>query len=140
MVVRSLPELLQQGLDVRYALIGVGEDWDYLSHLAHELRLGERVHMLGHVPPEDLPRWYNACDIFAMPNRELNGDTEGFGMVFLEAAACGKPVIGGTAGGTGAAILEGHTGWRIDGTSDKARFQGAGACSSGQGSRPVLGG
>ena len=79
--------------------------------------------MLGHVPPEDLPRWYNACDIFAMPNRELNGDTEGFGMVFLEAAACGKPVIGGTAGGTGAAILEGHTGWRIDGTSDKALFK-----------------
>jgi phosphatidylinositol alpha-1,6-mannosyltransferase len=119
MVIRSLPELLRQGLDVRYALIGIGEDWGYLSNLAHELNVSERVHMLGHVPPGDLPRWYNACDVFAMPNREINGDTEGFGMVFVEAAACGKPVIGGRAGGTGAAIQEGHTGWRIDGLSDK---------------------
>lgn len=98
MVIRSLPELLRQGLDVRYALIGIGEDGDYLSNLAHELCVSDRVHMLGHVPSDDLPRWYNACDIFAMPNREIHGDTEGFGMVFIEAASCGKPAIAGTAG------------------------------------------
>lgn len=120
MVIRSLPELLRQGLDVRYALIGIGEDWDYLSALARESGVSDRVHMLGHVPPEDLPRWYNACDVFVMPNREINGDTEGFGMVFVEAAACGKPVIGGRAGGTGAAIQEGVTGWRVDGLSEDA--------------------
>lgn len=117
MVIRSLPELVKQGLDVRYALIGIGEDRDYLSNLARELGVSERVHMLGHVLPEDLPRWYNACDVFVMPNREINGDTEGFGMVFVEAAACGKPAIGGRAGGTGAAILDGVTGWRVDGLS-----------------------
>jgi phosphatidylinositol alpha-1,6-mannosyltransferase len=117
MVIRSLLELLRQGLDVRYALIGIGEDRDYLSILARELGVSDRVHMLGHVPPEDLPRWYNACDVFVMPNREINGDTEGFGMVFVEAAACGKPVIGGRAGGTGAAIQEGMTGLRVDGGS-----------------------
>lgn len=117
MVIRSLPELLRQGLDVRYALIGIGEDHDYLINLSRELGVEDRVHLLGHVSPEDLPRWYNACDVFIMPNREINGDTEGFGMVFVEAAACGKPAIGGRAGGTGAAIQEGMTGLRVDGGS-----------------------
>jgi phosphatidylinositol alpha-1,6-mannosyltransferase len=115
MVIRSLPELLRKGVDVRYALIGVGEDWDYLANLAREMGVSDRVHMLGHVPPEDLPRWYNACDVFAMPNREINGDTEGFGMVFIEAAACGRPSIAGSVGGTGAAVLDGVTGYRVNG-------------------------
>lgn len=115
MVIRSLPDLLRQGIDVRYALIGIGEDRAYLANVAGEMEVSDRVHLLGHVPPEDLPRWYNASDVFAMPNREIDGDTEGFGMVFVEAAACGKPVIAGKAGGTGAAVLDGVTGLRIDG-------------------------
>lgn len=115
MVVRSLPELISQGIMVRYALIGIGEDHDYLINLSRELGMEDRVHLLGHVSQEDLPRWYNACDIFAMPNREIDGDTEGFGMVFLEAAACGKPSIAGRAGGTGAAVQDGVSGLRIDG-------------------------
>ncbi len=114
-VIRSLPELAKQGIDVHYALIGIGEDWDYLSELAKELGVFERLHLLGHVSPEDLPRWYNACNVFVMPNREINGDTEGFGMVFLEAAACGKPAIAGQAGGTEAAVVDGKTGFRVDG-------------------------
>ena len=52
-----------------------------------------------------------------MPNREIKGDTEGFGMVFIEAAACGKPTIAGTAGGTGAAVVHGVTGLQVDGNS-----------------------
>lgn len=115
MVVRSLPELISQGLLVRYAQIGIGEDRDYLINLSRELGVEDRVHLLGQVSPEDLPRWYNACDVFAMPNREINGDTEGFGMVFLEAAACGKPSVAGRAGGTGAAVQDGVSGLRIDG-------------------------
>jgi phosphatidylinositol alpha-1,6-mannosyltransferase len=114
-VVRCLPQLLQQGLDIHYVLIGIGEDDEYLTELAAELGVSGRVHLLGHVSPEDLPRWYNACDVFAMPNRDINGDTEGFGMVYLEAAACGKPAIAGTAGGTGNAVIDGTTGLRVDG-------------------------
>ena len=114
-VIRSLPELVKKSIDVHYALIGIGEDWDYLSELAKELGVLERLHLLGHVSPEDLPRWYNACDVFVMANREINGDTEGFGMVFLEAAACGKPAIAGQAGGTEAAVADGKTGFRVDG-------------------------
>ncbi len=117
MVVQSLPELMRQGIDARYALIGIGEDQDYLRALSHELGVGDRVHLLGHVSAEDLPRWYNACDVFAMPNREIDGDTEGFGMVFIEAAACGKPAIAGKAGGTGAAVIDGKTGHRVDGSN-----------------------
>lgn len=115
MVVRCLPQLLQQDLNVHYVLIGIGEDDEYLTGLAAELGVSKHVHLLGHVSPEDLPRWYNACDVFVMPNRDINGDTEGFGMVYLEAAACGKPAIAGKTGGTGSAVIDGVTGLRVDG-------------------------
>jgi len=120
MVIRSLPLLSEMGLDVCYTLIGIGEDHDYLSELARELGVADRVKLLGHVSPADLPRWYNACDVFIMPNREINGDNEGFGMVFLEAAACGRPVIAGQDGGTGSAVSEGVTGFRVDGKQTEA--------------------
>lgn len=114
-VIRVLPGLLQGGGDVHYAIIGVGEDEAYLRSLIAELGLAGRVHLLGHVPEDELPRWYNACDVFVMPNREVKGDTEGFGMVYIEAAACGKPAVAGISGGTGSAVLDGVTGLRVDG-------------------------
>ena len=114
-VIRSLPALLEKGLDVEYALIGIGEDLGYLQELARELSVADRIHLLGHVSYEVLPRWYNACDLFAMPNRDIDGDNEGFGLVFLEAAASGKPAVAGKAGGTGSAVLEGVTGLRVNG-------------------------
>ncbi len=117
MLIRCIPALVSCGVDVHYALVGRGEDRDYLEQLASSLGVAGRVHFLGHVSSEDLPRWYNACDVFAMPNREVEGDTEGFGMVFLEAGACGKPVVAGRAGGTAAAVIDGITGLRVDGGS-----------------------
>jgi len=114
-VIHALPALIDAGLNVQYALIGIGEDREYLLNLALETGVAARVHLLGHVSTYDLPRWYNACDVFAMPNREINGDNEGFGMVFIEAAACGKPSIAGRAGGTGAAVIDGDTGLRVNG-------------------------
>ena len=119
MVIRALPKLMEAGLKPRYAIIGIGEDREHLSRLAQEKGVADRVHLLGHVPMEDLPRWYNACDLFLMPNREIDGDNEGFGMVFMEAAACGKTSVAGDAGGTGAAVLHEQTGLRVDGTSEK---------------------
>ena len=116
-VIRALPELLGSGMDVHYVLIGIGDDFEHLQNLAGDLGVSDHVHLLGHVSYEDLPRWYNACDVFAMPNRDINGDTEGFGLVFLEAAASGKPAIAGQAGGTGSAVLDGVTGLRVDGES-----------------------
>jgi len=123
-VICAFSLLRKQEIECQYALIGIGEDRDYLLQLAAENGLTERVHLLGHVSPDDLPRWYNACDVFAMPNREINGDNEGFGMVFIEAAACGKPVLAGAAGGTGAAVLDGVTGLRVEGNSVESVVQG----------------
>lgn len=114
-VISSLPELVKRGIDAHYVLIGIGEDRDYLTALAASLGVSDRVHLIGHVASEDLPRWYNAAQVFVMPNREINGDTEGFGMVFLEAAACAKPAIAGRAGGTAAAVVHEVTGLRVDG-------------------------
>jgi phosphatidylinositol alpha-1,6-mannosyltransferase len=114
-VVRALPGLLARGIDVHYAIVGIGDDRDYLLGLAREGGVTDRLHLLGHVAPADLPRWYNACDLFAMPNRDIHGDTEGFGLVFMEANACAKPVIAGRAGGTGSAVEEGLNGLRVDG-------------------------
>lgn len=119
-VIRALAELVDQGINIRYAIIGIGEDEEYLKKLVKEYAVTDSVSFLGHVTPEDLPRWYNACDVFAMPNREMDGDTEGFGMVFLEAAACEKPSIAGNAGGTGSAVIDGVTGLRVDGDDQNA--------------------
>jgi phosphatidylinositol alpha-1,6-mannosyltransferase len=119
-VIRAMPTLLERGLAVRYVVIGIGEDRNHLQLLAAQQGVSERVHFLGHVDPDDLPRWYNAADVVAMPNREIDGDTEGFGMVFLEAAACAKPTVAGLAGGTGAAVVDGVTGLRVDGASTPA--------------------
>jgi phosphatidyl-myo-inositol dimannoside synthase len=80
----------------------------------------ERVVFAGQVPGRELAAYYAACDVFVMPNRQIGPDIEGFGMVFIEASAAGKPVIGGESGGTGDAILHGITGLRVDGTSVEA--------------------
>jgi len=114
-VIAALPRLSEQGTDARYAIIGIGDEEDYLRRTAQENGVADRVHFLGHVEPDDLPRWYCAADVFAMPNREVGRDTEGFGMVYVEAGACGTPSIAGNAGGTGSAVLDGMTGLRVNG-------------------------
>jgi phosphatidylinositol alpha-1,6-mannosyltransferase len=119
-VIRALALLRQRGIEAHYAVIGSGDDRDYLQHLAEDLGVFDCVHLLGHVSYEDLPRWYAACDLFAMPNRDIDGDTEGFGLVFLEAASAGKPAIAGTAGGTASAVIDGLTGVRVDGEKVEA--------------------
>jgi len=123
-VIRALPEVLARFPRTHYAVVGIGEDEEYLASLARECGVADRVHFLGHVPMEELPRWYNACRVFAMPNRAIDGDNEGFGMVFLEAAACGRPSLAGRDGGTGDAVIEGVTGLRVDGGSVAAVADG----------------
>lgn len=123
-VIQALPRLVEKHIDAHYVLIGIGEDFDYLTGLARTHGVADRVHLLGHVSVDDLPLWYNACDVFAMPNRDIDGDTEGFGMVFLEAAACGKPCIAGRDGGTGSAVEDGVTGYRVDGSDPEHVAQG----------------
>jgi len=119
-MIRAVAQLRTEGIGVRYVIAGIGEDTDYLQGLIRDHQLQGAIHMLGAVDARDLPRWMNACDVFAMPNREINGDNEGFGIVFIEAAACGKPSLAGEAGGTGSAVLNEATGLRVDGESLEA--------------------
>ncbi len=119
-MIRAVAQLRGEGISVRYVIAGIGEDADYLDGLIREHNLHGVAHRIGAVSEADLPRWMNACDVFAMPNREIDGDNEGFGMVFIEAAACGKPAIAGHAGGTSAAVMDGVTGRRVDGTQATA--------------------
>jgi len=101
----------------RYVIAGRGREEARLRSLSEELGLAEHVEFLGFVKDEEIAGLYEASDIFLQPNREIDGDTEGFGIVFLEASACGVPVIGGIAGGTADAIAEGVSGYRVDGDS-----------------------
>lgn len=123
-MIRAVAQLQAEGIALRYLIGGIGEDAEYLDQLIAAHRLQNRVQRIGAVSETELPRWLNACDVFAMPNREINGDNEGFGMVFIEAAACGKPSLAGEAGGTGSAVLHGQTGLRVDGASIEAVAEG----------------
>jgi phosphatidylinositol alpha-1,6-mannosyltransferase len=114
---RAVAQLHNEGLPIRYVIGGIGEDADYLDQLIRELHLENIAHRIGPIEESDLPRWMNTCDVFAMPNREINGDNEGFGMVFIEAAACGKTSVAGLAGGTGSAVIHEKTGFRVNGAS-----------------------
>src|SRR5208283_3792976 len=98
-----------------YLIVGTGPEEPRLRQMVNEAGLNNRVTFAGYVPAEQLPDIYNLCDIMMMPNRqESDGDVEGFGIVFLEANAAGKPVIGGRSGGAIEAIAEGKTGFLIN--------------------------
>jgi phosphatidyl-myo-inositol dimannoside synthase len=117
MVIRALPLIQAKLPRTTYFIVGAGEELAYLQRLVDEMGVADSVIFTGCVSDEELPGYYAACDVFIMPNREIDGDIEGFGMVYLEASAAGKPVIGGRSGGTEDAILDGVTGLRVDGAS-----------------------
>ncbi|MDO9221125.1 MAG: glycosyltransferase family 4 protein, partial [Thiobacillus sp.] len=119
-MIRAVAQLRAEEIALRYVIAGIGEDADYLDQLIAEHHVQGLVQRIGAVGEADLPRWLNTCDLFAMPNRDINGDNEGFGMVFIEAAACGTPSLAGEAGGTGSAVLHRQTGLRVDGNSVEA--------------------
>ncbi len=117
MVIRALPHIAQKFSNVKYLVVGTGEEYAALQKLAQDIGVWDKVIFAGQAPDGEQAAYYAACDVFIMPNRQIGPDIEGFGMVFLEAGAAGKAVIGGKSGGTGEAILEGVTGLRVDGAS-----------------------
>jgi phosphatidylinositol alpha-1,6-mannosyltransferase len=126
MLIRAIPKIVEAIPDLAYLVVGEGSMMERLWALVSELRLESTVLFTGGVSDEDVLAYYRTCDVYAMPNRTTGtGDTEGFGLVFLEAGACGKAVIGGKAGGVPDAIRDGETGFLVDGTSTDAI---AGAC------------
>jgi phosphatidyl-myo-inositol dimannoside synthase len=94
-LLRALPLIKRDLSNIAYLIVGSGPYEERLRSLVRELQLEDTVFFCGRVLEDELVAYYHACDVFAMISRELPHDTEGFGIVFMEAAACGKPTVGG---------------------------------------------
>lgn len=104
-------------------IIGSGDTAPYLD-LARRLDVLSRVLFLQSIEDDQILAFYNACDVFAMlPREDENGHFEGFGLVYLEANACGKPVVGTLSGGVGDAIRDGETGFLVPPDNPEAAAQ-----------------
>jgi phosphatidylinositol alpha-1,6-mannosyltransferase len=110
MLIRALPAIRPTVPDVLYSIVGDGDERDSLHRLVAELGLHDHVQFRGETSDDELIRCYQQCDLFVLPNRDVNGDFEGFGMVLLEAQACGKAVVAGASGGTAETMSIGQTG------------------------------
>jgi phosphatidylinositol alpha-1,6-mannosyltransferase len=116
LMLQAVSRLMHDGISVRYLIVGSGEESARLQRLVSDLGIGERVIFAGFVNAELLPAYYAAADVFVHPNRVEGNDFEGFGIVFLEAAAAGLPVIAGASGGAPEAVTKDVTGLLVSGT------------------------
>jgi len=109
-LIRAMPDVTRILPDAMLAIAGDGPYRGELERLAATLPPGT-VHLAGAVPDEDLPAVYAAGDVFAMPCRSMYGglEVEGFGIVYLEAAAAAKAVVAGRSGGAAEAVVDGET-------------------------------
>jgi phosphatidylinositol alpha-1,6-mannosyltransferase len=120
-LLRASGRLAGDGLDHVVAIGGGGRDRDRLERIAREV--GAPARFLGRVDDDDLPSVYGAADVFAMlcRNRWFGLEQEGFGIVFLEAAAAGTPQVAGQSGGSAEAVLDGESGLVVDPPDDVGR-------------------
>lgn len=114
-MVRAVANLIRDGSDVTYLIAGNGRHRSAIQAEASRLGIDGRVTLLGEVSDETLVNLYHAADVFALPGTVFNGGFEGFGIVFLEAAAAGKVCIAGDSGGSAEAVADGETGFVVDG-------------------------
>jgi len=105
--------------DFLYLIGGKGPEESAILEAIEEQNLGENVILLGFIPDEELTAYYSLADLFVMPSVSIEGEknVEGFGIVFLEAGACGTPSIAGIDGGMPDAVYDGLTGYTVDGHS-----------------------
>src|SRR5690606_35812380 len=102
---------------ILYVIVGDGDQRTALECLARELGVEGCIEFRGEIDDTAMIECYQQCDLFVLPNRNIDGDIEGFGIVLLEAQACGRPVIAGASGGTAETMRIGETGEIIDCTS-----------------------
>lgn len=112
MVIKALARLAASLPGLGYVIVGAGPHQASLENLAAQSGITDRVAFAGLVPDERLPEYYAACDAFIMPSRMRpeHDDVEGFGIVFIEASACSRPIIAGRSGGIEDAVVDGVTG------------------------------
>jgi len=113
-VLQALPKIIDDIPNIKYLIIGEGGFKLELQRIIKELQLGNYVEFIGRVPYSQLNEYYNLADVYVMPSKAVMPDIEGFGIVFLEAGACGKAVIGTRTGGIPDAILHEQTGLLVD--------------------------
>jgi phosphatidyl-myo-inositol dimannoside synthase len=117
-MLEAWPAVLRRVPNAVYWIVGGGDDRQRLESRAHDLCIAESVHFAGPVSDDELDVWYDRCSVFAMPARtELNANIprgEGFGIVFLEAMAHGKPVVGPAIGAPAEFIRSGEHGLLVD--------------------------
>lgn len=110
-LIRAMQDVLKEHEDVRLKIVGSGPLESKLKKLIYELDLGDEVEIVKNVSDEELLMIYNSADLFVLPSiTDSEGNTEGLGLVLLEAMACGLPVIGSDVGGIPDIIEEGKTG------------------------------
>jgi len=116
-LVQAWPRVVARVPEARLLLVGGGPYERRLRRLAAASPVADRIHLTGEVAWEELPAHYAAADVFAMPcrTRWLGLDLEALGVVFLEAAATGLPVVAGRSGGAPETVVEGVTGTVVDG-------------------------
>lgn len=108
-IISSLTKIRQQIPNIHYLLGGKGDDRPRIEGLITELNMQDCVTLTGFIPDHELGDYYNLCDVFAMPSKG-----EGFGIVYLEALACGKPTVGGNQDGAIDALCDGELGVLVD--------------------------
>ncbi|HET6638415.1 MAG TPA: glycosyltransferase [Gemmatimonadota bacterium] len=109
LVLEALPAIRARIPGLRYVLVGEGDDRARIEGRVRDLELASCVTLTGPVPDAELPDYYALCSAFAMPSKR-----EGFGIVYLEAMACGKPAIAGDRDGARDALLDGEIGVLVD--------------------------
>jgi phosphatidylinositol alpha-1,6-mannosyltransferase len=110
MMIRALPMIRNRCPDVLYSMIGEGWERPYLEELVSRHGVGDVVQFRGTPADAELIDCYQQCDLFALPNRRVGWDFEGFGIALIEAQACGRPVIAGNSGGAPEAVVPGASG------------------------------
>lgn len=105
--IRALPQIIQELPTVKYLVIGRGDDQPRLAQLAADLGVSDRVIFAGFIPTGELMLHYRLADAYIMPSQE------GFGIVYLEAMACGIPVLSGDDDGSADPLQDGKLGWRV---------------------------
>lgn len=116
-LLQALPRVRRCVPDTVLLLVGGGRYRRQLAAMAAKLGVSAAVVFTGGVPHDELPAHYAAADVFAMPcrTRRAGMDVEGLGIVYLEASACGLPVVAGNSGGAPDAVRDGETGYVVDG-------------------------
>lgn len=116
-VMQAVGALRREGLNLGYICAGAGHEYDRLVEEARTLGISDWVRFPGAISEQEKRLIYGASDVYAMPSIHVGEMVEGFGIVFLEAAAAGRPAICGNSGGQAEAVIDGVTGCVVDGNS-----------------------